>query len=122
MVDLAELDSAAWLAGHRLTSLPAVLGGGSEVAFTPAQTSQECGAELPILSARGQRRREGEALVSPRHWERGWEETHLWLHKSRSDCRLENPSKTRAVCLPPLPKPRALRVDYTTKGPKRHCS
>lgn len=43
------LDSPPRLASHRLTSLSTVAPGrGSEVAFAPAQASQECGATLPI--------------------------------------------------------------------------
>ena len=55
------LNSPARLASHRLTSLPTVAAGrGSEVAFAPAQASQECGATLPIPSARGLKDRGGE--------------------------------------------------------------
>lgn len=48
------LDSPALLASHRLTSLPtAAPGRGSEVAFGPAQASQECGATIPMTPAPG---------------------------------------------------------------------
>lgn len=47
------LDSPARPASHRLTPLPTAASGRvGEVAFAPAQASQECGATLSISPAR----------------------------------------------------------------------
>lgn len=95
-----------WLATGSPPFPPPCWGEEARWPLPPRRPVRNAGPSSPFCPPEGSRAAEagGEALASPRHWGRGWEETHLGRHKSRPDRWLENQSKTRAVSLPPLPR------------------